>query len=223
MPATRAKSGSWSTRTRFAGWSRAWPKGSARARSSWSESSSRVWRSRSLVTAPAAKTGPTSMLNREDITRIPRRQRRLDIQKHGHQRQCQEHAHLDHQPQHQRALAEQFAPHLLVVDRVGPLGQKVGAFRLGQTACRATGRYGSPCRPLHAVPLPRRPLPWRPLPTSGGCINRAAGRASTGPSRHRKTYAGKRDRQHEQSKHGGRLEDRVEEKSRTTPSGRITM
>jgi hypothetical protein len=88
-------------------------------------SRSSVCRSRSLVTLPAENTGPTSML-KTTRSRCTRRVLRHDVQAERHQRNRQQHAHLDHQAQHQRPLAEDFAPDFLVVDRVGAVFHQVG-------------------------------------------------------------------------------------------------
>ena len=50
------------------------------------------------------------------------------VEKERHQRDRQEHADLDHHAQHERALAEDLAPHFLVVDRIGAVFEQVGAF-----------------------------------------------------------------------------------------------
>ena len=57
---------------------------------------------------------------------------RRDVQADRHHEQRQQHADLDHQPQHQRALAENLAPHLLVVDRVGALLHERRPLRRGE-------------------------------------------------------------------------------------------
>ena len=50
----------------------------------------------------------------------------------GHQGNGQEHAHLDHHPEHERSLAEDLAPQLLVEDGIGPVGHEVDALGRGE-------------------------------------------------------------------------------------------
>ena len=49
---------------------------------------------------------------------------RLPKKQDGHQRNREDHAQLDHEPQHQRTLAEQLRMHFLVVDRIRIVGHE---------------------------------------------------------------------------------------------------
>ncbi len=61
----------------------------------------------------------------QHVGHVVGRQVRAQEQERRHQGDRQQHAHLDHDPEHQRALAEDLAPQLLIEDGVGPVGHQV--------------------------------------------------------------------------------------------------
>ena len=142
-------------------------------------SRSSVSRSRSLVTLPAENTGPDEHVEQHHVADVPRGQFRLPVQAHRHERNRQEHAHLNHQPQHQRALAENLAPHFLVVDRIRAVGQQVGRAWPGRTADRETDRAESPAPRPAALPASISTTSFPSLPTSGGCSSRRRRRGNS--------------------------------------------
>ena len=78
-----------------------------------------------LGDAAGREDRPDQQIERQHVGHVIGRLVRPEEQEPGHQGNRQQHAHLDHDPQHQRSLAEDLAAQLLVQDGVGPVGHEV--------------------------------------------------------------------------------------------------
>ena len=79
--------------------------------------------------AAGGKDGPDQQIEEEHVRDVDRRVFRPDVKTNRHDRDRQDHADLDHDPQHQRALTEDLAADFLVVHRIRAVLHQVVAFR----------------------------------------------------------------------------------------------
>ena len=92
----------------------------------------KVCRSRSWVMLPDEKTGPDQQVEGQHVGDVISRLVGTKEKQSGHERDRQQHAHLDHDAQHQGALTEDLAAELLVEDGVGAVGHQVGSLGGGE-------------------------------------------------------------------------------------------
>ena len=80
-----------------------------------------------LSDAPRRKNWADQQIEGQHVSDVISRLLRPEEEQDGHHRNRQEHAYLDHDPQHQGPLAEDLAAQLLVEDRVRTVGHQLGA------------------------------------------------------------------------------------------------